>query len=329
MRTVVSRIADDIFRTEHLLLSSEDPDAVALGCAHALRPHQLIVNRRRGRIAARLHHLPLGPLSLSRLRYGGDVTVVPARPDEDNFIISLPLGGKANFAYGAASTGLSRGHGTIVGPYHEFRLDIGASFDQLMLRLNRQRVESVCASMLGTARLEPVHFDLALAAPPAPWLTLLETAASLTALGNSQAYPRLLLQLEELLIETLLLTQPNSFSESLNATPRRAPAAQIRRAMAYMLERIGEPIRLSDVARECGVSLRSMQLGFQRDLDVSPAQWLRAQRLERAYEALASATPGSVSVTDVALQWGFVHLGEFSAHFRRRYGKKPSEVLAR
>jgi len=34
-------------------------------------------------------------------------------------------------------------------------------------------------------------------------------------------------------------------------------------------------------------------------------------------------------VTDVALQWGFLHLGEFAAHFKARFGEKPYEVLAR
>ncbi|WP_175854670.1 AraC family transcriptional regulator [Burkholderia anthina] len=327
MNTSVSRIADTLFRAEHLMLASEDPDAVVRGCAEALRPHQLVLKRQRGRIAARLHHLPMGPLSLSRLRYGGDVTIVPAMPEEDTFIISLPLGGKASFSYGSSVVPVSRGCGSIIGPYHDFRLDIGASFDQLTLRLDRQRVESVCASMLGKTTFEPVHFNLSLVDLPTPWLTLIETAVSLTALDNARAHPRLFVQIEELLIETLLLAQPNNFSASINANQQRAPAAQIRRAMTYMVEHLGEPIRLSEVARECNVSLRSMQLGFQRDLGVTPAQWLRTQRLERAFEALSFAAPGDTSVTDVALQCGFTHLGEFSANFKRRYGKKPSEIL--
>ncbi|VWC84249.1 MULTISPECIES: AraC family transcriptional regulator [Burkholderia] len=327
MSTSVSRIAENLLQAEHLMLASEDPDAVVRGCAEALRPHQLVLRRRHGRIAARLHHLPMGPLSLSRLLYGGDVTIVPAMPEEDTFIVSIPLGGKASFSYGSSMAPLSRGCGTIVGPYHDFRLDIGASFDQLMLRLDRRRVESVCASMLGKTTFEPVHFNLSLVDLPTPWLTLIETAVGLTALANAHAHPRLFVQIEELLIETLLLAQPNNFSASINANQQRAPAAQIRRAITYMLEHLGEPVRLSEVARECNVSLRSLQLGFQRDLGVTPVQWLRTQRLERAYESLAFAAPGSTSVTDVALQCGFSHLGEFSTHFKRRYGKNPSEVL--
>ena len=99
--------------------------------------------------------------------------------------------------------------------------------------------------------------------------------------------------------------------------------------MAYMREHITDPIRLSDVARHCCISLRSLQTGFQRDLGLSPGQWLRAERLERVHAVLLSAAPGSVAVTDVALAWGFFHLGEFAAHFKARFGAKPSEVLAK
>jgi AraC-like DNA-binding protein len=36
-----------------------------------------------------------------------------------------------------------------------------------------------------------------------------------------------------------------------------------------------------------------------------------------------------VSVTEVALGWGFSHLGEFAAHYKARFGDKPSNVLAK
>lgn len=262
----VLQIAESLFQPQHLVIASDDPGEVVRSCTQALRPHQLTLKHRRGQIATRLHHLPMGPVSINRLCYGGEVTVAPVTPEEDTFLITLPLTGRAHFAYGSLETAVSPGHGAIIGPYHEFKLDIDASFDQLILRLDRQRVEAVCASMLGSLKLQPVHFKLSFEDLPAFLLTLVETAASLSAFGNALAYPKLFYQLEELVIETLLLTQPNNYSAGISGNVGEAPSVQIRRVMEYMREHITEPLRLSEVARQCGLSLRSLQLGFQRDL---------------------------------------------------------------
>lgn len=323
-----SPIADHLFDAQHLLLASGDFDEVVHGCSRALRPHDLFMRGRSATLAARLHHLPIGPLSLSRLRYGGDVTVVPAMPEADNFLITLPLGGNARFCCGSSTADVASGQGTIVGPYQDFRLDIDAAFDQILLRLDRRRVEAVCANLLGTEKAAPVHFALSLSDMPAFWRKLLDAAASLSTFSAASAHAKIYAQLEELIIQSLLVAQPNNFSAAISAPARLAPSAQVRKAMEYMRQHISEPIRPSQVARHCGVSLRSLQAGFQRDLGTSPGQWLRAERLDRVHAILASAAPGSLAVTDVALQWGFFHLGEFAARFKERFGEKPSSVLA-
>ena len=329
MTASTSLIADQLFDARHLVLVSGDRDEVVDGCSRALRRHDMFIRERRGKLATRLHHLPIGPLSLSRLRYGSDVTVVPSLPQEGNFLVTLPLQGSARFRYGAVSTDLQAGRGTIVGPYQEFQLDIDGSFDQILLRLDRRRIEVACANLLGAEKAAPVHFDLELRAIPVFWHKLLEAAAGLAMFSEALAHPKMFVRLEELIIESLLVAQPNNFSAAIAAAAGPAPSPQVRRAMDYMREHIGEAIRLGDVARHCGLSLRSLQAGFQRDVGLSPGRWLRAERLNRVHAVLVSAAPGSVAVTDVALQWGFFHLGEFAAQFRERFGEKPSAVLAK
>ncbi|MGY3586619.1 AraC-like DNA-binding protein [Bradyrhizobium sp. USDA 4341] len=329
MTVSTSFIADRLFDAKHLVLASGDLDEVVDGCSRMLRPHDLTMRGRGAKLAARLHHLPIGPISLSRLRYGGDVTVVPELSEEGNFLVTLPVQGSAQFRYGSAAADVTPGHGTIVGPYREFRLDIEGAFDQILLRLDRRRVEVVCANLLGLDKAMPVHFDLALRGVPAFWHKLLEAAASLSMFSDALAHPTMLVRLEELIIESLLMAQPNNFSAAIAAANGAAPSAQVRKAMDYMREHIADAVSLGQVARHCGLSLRSLQAGFQRDLGTSPSRWLRAQRLDRVHAILLSSEPGSVAVTDVALQCGFFHLGDFSMRFKERFGEKPSAVLAK
>lgn len=320
---------EQLFDSDRLVLASSDIDEVKDVCAKMVRPHAFQVHGTEPTLATRLYHLPLGSSSLNRLHHGTEVTSASVVPEVDNYIVAMTKVGTANLRHGNESTVVRPGHGSIVGPYELYRCDMDADFDHILLRLDRQKVETICARLLGLNKPSPVHFDLPLHCTSYYWQSLLEASAGIILTNEAMAHPMLLSHLEELLIETLLLSQPNNFSERIAAGARPTPSAHVRRAMEYMLEHISEPLRISAVALHCGISPRSLQLGFQRDVGLSPQQWLKAERLSRVYADLLAAEPGSVSITDLAMRWGFFHLGEFGAQFKARYALKPSEVLAK
>ena len=55
--------------------------------------------------------------------------------------------------------------------------------------------------------------------------------------------------------------------------------------------------------------------------------FLKAQRLNAAYGKLLAAEPESTSVTDVALRYGFNHLGKFAIEYKRTFRESPSKTL--
>jgi AraC-like DNA-binding protein len=55
---------------------------------------------------------------------------------------------------------------------------------------------------------------------------------------------------------------------------------------------------------------------------------LRTARLKQARLQLDAPRPGA-TVTEVALDCGFTHLGRFSSEYRRRFGELPSQTLRR
>ena len=58
-----------------------------------------------------------------------------------------------------------------------------------------------------------------------------------------------------------------------------------------------------------------------------PLQYLKHCRLEAARRELSSAERDQTTVTEVALRYGFYHLGRFSGLYRETFGELPSETL--
>jgi transcriptional regulator GlxA family with amidase domain len=84
---------------------------------------------------------------------------------------------------------------------------------------------------------------------------------------------------------------------------------------------------VAELAGKVSVSARSLQQGFRRSLHTTPMAYLRLVRLEKVRDDLSLSAPASVTVTEIATRWGFVHLGRFAAAYRAAFGEPPSETL--
>jgi transcriptional regulator GlxA family with amidase domain len=96
-----------------------------------------------------------------------------------------------------------------------------------------------------------------------------------------------------------------------------------------MLERLESRLTLSMVASHAGMPARTLQLAFKSSEGMGPMQWLRQQRLTAARNELLSPRDSCPRVSEIALRFGFVHLGEFSQAYRSMFGETPSETLRR
>ncbi|WP_019814353.1 AraC-like ligand-binding domain-containing protein [Saccharomonospora saliphila] len=319
----LARLAEH--RGRAILNDTGDAGQTVDACTGTLRPHSLTVKNGDSRLATRLVHVRLRDTSVNRLRYGTEVTVSSGDGALDDYLLTLPLSGHGTFRYGNDTATASPDRGVIIGPHREFAFDFGPTWDQLVIRFDRERVESAAAALTG--EVGPVDFDLALAPGVATLDGLLESAVSLAGSEITDHRPQLVWQFEQLILETLLVTQPNNRAPMTGAGRSRPNSPRVRQAMEFMLDRLSEPLTVTAVAEACGTSVRTLQQTFRREVGSSPLQWLREQRLERARALLDAGAPG-LSVTDVAYRCGFFHLGEFGTAFRRRYGTTPSALLA-
>jgi AraC family ethanolamine operon transcriptional activator len=97
----------------------------------------------------------------------------------------------------------------------------------------------------------------------------------------------------------------------------------------YVAARSRVPPPLGEICRDLNLSRRTLHRAFQETLGVGPKAYLRLSSLSTARRALIEATPGTTSVTEIALDNGFFELGRFSVLYRQMFGESPSDTLRR
>jgi len=83
---------------------------------------------------------------------------------------------------------------------------------------------------------------------------------------------------------------------------------------------------LALVVDKLGISIRTLEYTCKSLLKVSPQRYLTCWRLHCARRDIR-AQAESGSITDIALKWGFSHLGRFSIAYRELFGERPSSTL--
>ncbi len=102
-----------------------------------------------------------------------------------------------------------------------------------------------------------------------------------------------------------------------------AEPAALQRASRYVESNLHRRLALSDVARQSGVSVRTLQSLYQNFHGVSASAFIKEQKMQRAHQLLAS---GDVSVYQAADAIGYTSPHNLSRDFRERFGYAPSDV---
>lgn len=85
-----------------------------------------------------------------------------------------------------------------------------------------------------------------------------------------------------------------------------------------------ELINVEDLSKMCGISYEYFRRLFYQFYGCSPVKYINNLKITRARELLAS---GLYTVSDAAIQSGFVDLSHFSRFFKKNEGVSPSEYI--
>jgi len=96
-------------------------------------------------------------------------------------------------------------------------------------------------------------------------------------------------------------------------------------AVRYMTQHVREPLRMTDIARECRVCRTTLKNIFSHYTGRGCMEFFGEMRLEQARKLLI----GGQSCREVSEIMGYSSQAYFSKKFKQRYGSLPSEVRGR
>ena len=276
----------------------------------------------RGRPEASISHRTFSTLDLCRISYGAPVRVT-SDALESVYHLQILLQGHCRSAARGGEQIYGAGQILLINPDDPVDLTYSADCEKFIIKLPVRLLENACMEQHWTLPSQGIRFvaerhDISAMGGFVQLLGLICHEAENAVQGEVPSlYERIVAH--KLL---MLLT-----SNVLRAVPRPEDGGGFERVRQFIEQQLTEDISVEQLMAVARVSERTLYSLFERHVGLSPRDYLRQRRLERVHAELQRDT--ARSVTEVALNHGFVHLGRFSETYRKRFGELPSQTWRR
>ncbi len=317
------------------LLQSDDVDfsqnlVSEVYCEHSLVPVKGM------KVDAKLNAVEGTKLTFGYLTYGVDAKILlPPLPPCYHVNITLAghscvsRNGKTAFTEGMKS-------GAVLLPDQKASVLWAKDAKQYALKFPREKLESHLSSLINERVDGPIDFDLTFNLQNSAGRSLLRACILLQAEWEEQSTlilsPIARRHIESLVMTNFLLAAGSPHTEKIFGIHQQSEKTSkllVQQVKEYIEENVHELPGLAELTSYAGVSARSLQNGFKEHLGVSPMEYVRNVRMERAHEQLKNAVSTGENVTDIAMEWGFYNVGRFSQMYKGIYGQSPRETIIR
>jgi AraC family ethanolamine operon transcriptional activator len=131
--------------------------------------------------------------------------------------------------------------------------------------------------------------------------------------------------LKQELIHKLIIA---STKQTEYLSPARSRDRALSRAVDYIRNIPSDHTPdMTELCRATSVSERTLQYAFKERYQISPATFVRAWKLNLARQLLINSNPAETRISSIATNFGFHHMGQFSAYYKQLFSELPTETL--
>jgi AraC-like DNA-binding protein len=134
------------------------------------------------------------------------------------------------------------------------------------------------------------------------------------------------------LTRRLAVAALETFPSTILASRRRLPPDHatppvVRRAVDVIEANADRDVTLSEIADASGISARGLQAAFLRHRDMTPTEYARRVRMDRAHRELAATDPEERDTRrSIPARWGFDDRRRFAAEHQQAYDQRPART---
>ncbi|KHK61784.1 MULTISPECIES: AraC family transcriptional regulator [Pseudomonas] len=282
-----------------------------------------VMQRRTSDSEASLMHRTLGSLDLFQMSYGSGVQITsPER--EAHYHLHIVLKGRCMWRSCGEERGLAPGDLLLLNPHTPFDLTYSGCYEKFIIKLPASFIGKVCSENKWSYPSEGVRFDQIHRREQLDgFLTLLslvcqEAETDLSIFQVKEHYAKI--------IVSKLLSLPIS---NVSREPLEGACQSFNRLEELIEKNIKQSISLEQLADLVHIGVHSLYALFDKHAGTTPMRFIRQRKLEAIRARLSDPQVAVSNVTEVALDYGFLHLGRFANYYKSTFGELPSDTLRR
>jgi len=110
--------------------------------------------------------------------------------------------------------------------------------------------------------------------------------------------------------------------KEINYLPR-----YIRDGRALLKQNINATYTIADMVEDLKISKRTIQHGFKHYLGFTPKEYQQYIRLNGIRNTILNVKDTYITLSEIAANYNYSHLGHFSVEYKKFFGESPSETL--
>ncbi|GAA0788954.1 AraC family transcriptional regulator [Marinobacterium sediminicola] len=287
--------------------------------------HRLEFNdlTRSRRPVSRLRYRDFAGIGLSSISYGDDVQV--RCPDlQGIYHFQVVTQGECRWHFPDQRVRLQRGQALMMNPGEKIDLTYSADCEKVIVKVPEELVRETCLEQTGLIPRAGVRFERKVIEleQSLGFMRLLD-ALLLEANETELDLSHLQLPYRDILIRKLLQQFDSNARSGLDLQIHDRSFSVL---LAYIEAHIRDDLSVEELAQVGNVSVRTVYNLFAKYFNVTPKLFIKQSKLKSLREELKH-NAAIRNVTEIALDYGFTHLGRFSSEYRKMFGELPSETL--
>ena len=256
---------------------------------------------------------------------------VTKEPPHEFLSLTIPLGTPFTIHSGSRHYDYDQRSAFLLPQEQYFDLQSDEKHSVLVMNVFDDKLHEKTRRLLGLENEQQIHYKPRLNLLDANMSSVLRGLAStvreLAQAGlDIPASEILSREREDTLITHLMLAAQDGV-ERRDQSIKKLSVNRLVEVEEYLAANIDSPVERWKLAEIADTSIRNLSRCFLQRYGMGPMAFLKQRRLDMCYMELLGARSGEVAVTDIALKYGFNHLGRFAFDFSHAFGEPPSKTL--